>query len=198
MLKSPLIILPLLGVVVASALVADWWVGLPDGTHATYVGRQACAECHTTQHDSWVGSHHDLAMDLATEQSVLGDFDNATLEHYGVTSTMFRRDGKYFIHTEGPDGQLADFEIKYVFGVEPLQQYMVELERGESTAPNEIGKVQVLRVSWDTRAKTLVLSVAAGRRRKARCKRSDALDWGRAELEPHVRKLPQHRLSKEL
>ena len=57
------------------------------------------------------------------------------------------------INTEGPDGRMQDFEVKYVFGVEPLQQYMVELERPADAQANEIGQVQVLRVSWDSERK---------------------------------------------
>ena len=68
-------------------------------------------------------------MDLATDQTVLGDFDDATLEHDGLTSRMFRRGDRFMVHTEGEDGQMRDFEVKYVFGVDPLQQYMVEFDR---------------------------------------------------------------------
>jgi tetratricopeptide (TPR) repeat protein len=151
--RSVLAAVVLLSVAVGGALLADWWYGIPEGTQPTYVGRNKCIACHTTQFHAWANSHHDLAMDLATPQTVLGDFNDAELEHFGVTSRMFRRDGRYMIHTEGPDGQLADFEIKYVFGVDPLQQYMVEFDRPADAAAHEIGRVQVLRVSWDTRAK---------------------------------------------
>lgn len=133
--------------------LADWYYGLPADAQAAFVGRSRCIDCHQQQHADWSGSHHDLAMDLATDESVLGDFSDATLEHYGVTSRMFRRDGKFFINTEGPDGQLADFEIKYVFGVTPLQQYMVEFDRPADMPASEIARLQVLRVSWDTKAK---------------------------------------------
>ena len=92
-------------------------------------------------------------MDVATDVTVLGDFNDAELTHFGDTSRMFRRDGKFWINTEGPDGKLADFEIKYVFGVDPLQQYMVEFDRPQNMPANEIARLQVLRVSWDTRAK---------------------------------------------
>lgn len=158
MLKRPFILLLSIFVLGVGAVVADWWTAMPTESHpgykpATYVGRNTCAECHSTQHADWSGSHHDLAMDHATQASVLGDFDDAELEHYGVTSRMFRRDDKYFIHTEGPDGKMADFEVKYVFGVEPLQQYMIELERDPGLPKNQVGKVQVLRVSWDTEKK---------------------------------------------
>jgi len=33
---------------------------------ATFVGAQACGDCHTAQFDAWKGSHHALAMQPAT------------------------------------------------------------------------------------------------------------------------------------
>ncbi|MCI0359483.1 MAG: hypothetical protein L0211_13485 [Planctomycetaceae bacterium] len=146
-------ILTILSMLAAAGVWADWYYGLPEDAQATYVGRRSCIECHAPEHADWTGSHHDLAMDVATDQSVLGDFSGATLDHYGVTSRMFKRDGKFFINTEGPDGQLADFEIKYVFGVDPLQQYMVEFDRPADMPASEVARLQVLRVSWDTKAK---------------------------------------------
>src|SRR5690606_24502038 len=71
----------------------------------------------------------------------------------GVVSRLFRDGERYMIHTEGPDGEMADFEIKYVFGVSPLQQYMVEFDRTDDMADSEIARLQVLRISWDTLAK---------------------------------------------
>ena len=112
--------------------------------HAGFIGADACAKCHQKEHDSWVGSHHEQAMKIATADTVLGDFNDATFEHFGVTSRFFKKDGKYFVNTDGPDGKPADFEIKYTFGVAPLQQYLVEFERG---------KIQALTICWDTRPK---------------------------------------------
>jgi tetratricopeptide (TPR) repeat protein len=134
-------------------LVADWWIGIPGDATATYIGRHTCIECHEQEGHRFQGSHHDLAMDRATPETVLGDFSNTTLEHHGVTSRMFRRGEKYFIETEGPDGNMAEFEIKYVFGVTPLQQYMVEFDRPADMPASEIARLQVLRVSWNTREK---------------------------------------------
>lgn len=137
-----------------SLVGADWYYAMPTDTPLKYVGRTSCIECHQTQNHAWEGSDHDLAMDLASEETVLGNFDGAEIEHFGVKSRMFRQDGKYMINTEGPDGTPQDFEIKYVFGVRPLQQYMVEMEPPTpGSAPGSIGRVQVLRVSWDTTKK---------------------------------------------
>ena len=150
-LRTGIIVLVAAALLVCGGFVfADWWTCLPETTQATYVGGQACIECHQEYYDQWKGSHHDLAMDRATPETVLGDFDDVQFEHFGVKSRLFRRDGKYMVHTEGPDGQMADLEIKYVFGVTPLQQYMVEFDRRPDMPEDEIARLQVMRICWDT------------------------------------------------
>jgi len=129
---------------------ADWWICVPENTQAEYVGSDACIECHKEYYDEWKGSHHDLAMDLATPDTVLGDFNNAEIEHFGIRSRLFRENDKFMVHTEGPDGQMADFHVKYVFGVTPLQQYMVEFDRPADMPDDEVARLQVLRITWDT------------------------------------------------
>ncbi len=142
-------------VAICGALVfADWWTVLSDEeAQPTYVGRQTCLECHQEQHRKWTGSHHDLAMDRATPETVLGDFNDVEFTHHGVVSRMYRDGDRFMIRTEGPTGEMEDFEVKYVFGVTPLQQYLVEFDRTPDMAEHEIGRLQVLRISWDTERK---------------------------------------------
>ncbi|MDP2355626.1 MAG: multiheme c-type cytochrome, partial [Beijerinckiaceae bacterium] len=111
---------------------------------ARFVGSEACATCHRRETEAWRGSHHAKAMAHATEKTVLGDFNNASLDYFGLRSRMFRDGERFMIETDGPDGKLAAFVIKYTFGVEPLQQYLVEFPDG---------RVQALSVSWDSRPK---------------------------------------------
>jgi predicted CXXCH cytochrome family protein len=111
---------------------------------ATFVGSDACVGCHQGEAKLWRGSHHQQAMDHATEATVLGDFNDASFENYGVRSRFFRKDGKFLVETDGPDGKLATFEAKYTFGVYPLQQYLVEFPDG---------RVQALPIAWDSRSK---------------------------------------------
>ena len=110
----------------------------------SYVGGQVCVQCHQTEYRAWSGSHHDLAMQMATGETVLGNFDNISLLHKGVTSSFYKKDGKFMVQTEGPDGRPQDYEVKYTFGVEPLQQYLVEFPGG---------RLQALSLAWDTRPK---------------------------------------------
>ncbi len=106
----------------------------------TFVGRNECRTCHEPEFQSWLNSDHDKAMDVAADSTVLGDFDDAVFTSKGVTSRFFRRDGKYFVHTAGPGGLMADFEITHTFGHEPLQQYLV---------PFPGGRLQCLTIAWD-------------------------------------------------
>jgi tetratricopeptide (TPR) repeat protein len=139
-----------LTLVVAAWIGADWWHGVPPDARATFVGRASCIECHEAQAVAWRGSDHDLAMDLATPETVVGDFDNAALEHFGMVSRMYRDGDKFMVQTEGPDGQMHDYPIKYTFGIRPLQQYLVELDRPADLPATQEGRLQVLRISWDT------------------------------------------------
>jgi len=111
----------------------------------TYVGAKACAECHAREYDAWKGSQHALAMQKATGETVLGDFNDAEFKYGDVTSHFFKRDGKFMVNTDGADGKLADYEIKYTFGWTPLQQYLIAFPGG---------RLQALGIAWDTRPKT--------------------------------------------
>ena len=229
----------------------DWWHCLPDSVQPEYVGRQSCASCHEQECRLWEGSDHDLAMDRATPETVLGDFDNREFLHiafselwrlpddelrrlveripddvlatalqeyepppmpelgiehpsgqksrqailavladerratiqeetewkkqfarpcditaahrtirdvaaemvaagelhpdFAVRSRMFRKGGKFFVETDDREGKLREFEVKYVFGVYPLQQYLVEFPDG---------RIQCLPVAWDVKSKS--------------------------------------------
>ena len=81
-------------------------------------------------------------MQPATAKTVLGDFNDAHFSQNGRSSRFFRRSGKFWVNTEGPDGRVQDFEIRYTFGVEPLQQYLIVLPGG---------RLQALGIAWDAR-----------------------------------------------
>ncbi|APO55309.1 tetratricopeptide repeat protein [Bradyrhizobium diazoefficiens] len=110
----------------------------------SFVGSQACSGCHQAETRLWQSSQHRHAMDHATDTSVRGDFNDAAFEYAGTRSRFFRKDRKFLIETDGPDGKLATFEVKYAFGVDPLQQYLIEFPDG---------RIQALSIAWDTRPK---------------------------------------------
>lgn len=115
----------------------------PDNMYGqpTFTGGESCIECHQKEFDLWKGSDHDLAMAHATDENVLGDFNNSTFEFDGETHRFYKKDERFFVWTSGPDGEMGEFEIAYTFGYRPLQQYLV---------PFEGGRLQCLPITWDT------------------------------------------------
>ncbi|RBW64426.1 deca-heme c-type cytochrome [Vibrionales bacterium C3R12] len=109
---------------------------------ATYVGSEACIDCHSEEVEAWQGSHHDMAMKHTTDETVLGDFNDQTVTHDKKPNRFFRKGDEFWVNIEGPDGQFKDYKISYTFAFEPLQQYMVEFEDG---------RVQLIPFAWDSR-----------------------------------------------
>jgi predicted CXXCH cytochrome family protein len=119
---------------------------------AKYIGSDKCKECHWREHDSWKHTLHSKFTQLASTYTVLGDFDeNNTLSvkvttkatKYGGTNiktTMFTRDGKYYINTIGPDNEFHDYEVISVIGINKKQNYLTEF-------PN--GGIHILPAEWD-------------------------------------------------
>jgi predicted CXXCH cytochrome family protein len=134
---------------VLAVLAAAWWwrtrtdlVAPGPAPAAAYVNEAACGDCHAEQRAAWFTSHHAQAMQPATDATVAGDFDDATFTTPGGRPTRFsRRDGRFVVTTDGLDGVEADFDVRYTFGITPLQQYLLALPDG---------RLQALSVAWDT------------------------------------------------
>ena len=111
-----------------------------------FVGSETCGECHKQELHLWTGSHHQLAMQPATDAAVLGNFDGTRFPNQGLTSTFFRSGGRFMVRTDGPDGLLHDYQVQYTFGVSPLQQYLIRMPGG---------RLQSLGIAWDSRPRVL-------------------------------------------
>lgn len=109
--------------------------------HNGFVDEKRCASCHASQAAAFAKSNHAKAMAVADDSTVRANFDGARYEHDGVLTTFFKRGGRYFVRTEGPDGKQAEFQVKYTFAYEPLQQYLVDIGGG---------RLQALDIAWDT------------------------------------------------
>ena len=79
-----------------------------------FVGDQTCKSCHVKENNEWMQSHHFMAMQPASDSTVTGNFNNASFTADGVTSKFFKKDGKFFINTQGDDGSNHDYEVKYL------------------------------------------------------------------------------------
>lgn len=132
--------------VIPLAYVKAWLAGPPPvrEERAVFVGREACRECHQAAYDKWRGSYHNLAMQEANDKTVLGNFNDAAFDYFGVRSRFFKKDGKFWVHTQGPGGAMVDYEVAYTFGVWPLQQYLIRFPGG---------RLQSLTTAWDVEKK---------------------------------------------
>ena len=109
---------------------------------ATFVGSSSCQSCHEAEYRDWIGSHHELAMQIADADTVLGDFDDVSFDYFGTSTQFFTRDDGFYVRTADASGEDREFRIAYAFGVEPLQQYLIEFPGG---------RLQTLAFTWDTR-----------------------------------------------
>jgi predicted CXXCH cytochrome family protein len=107
------------------------------------LSNEGCISCHANQAKQWSKSDHAKAMAIATKETILGDFNNKTVEHYGQKAIFFIKDDVYQV-TISYDNNTQKLPIKYTFGHYPLQQYIVETEPGS---------LQIIPFAWDSRSK---------------------------------------------
>jgi predicted CXXCH cytochrome family protein len=138
-----LFISPLIRLLSVLLLVTGSCAARAQNVSASFVGSAACVACHESEHGEWLNSQHRAAMQEPTEATVLGRFDGGTFRKGAEETVFLRKDGRFIIRTPGPDGKTADFPVKYVFGLYPLQQYLVELPGG---------RLQAFGIAWDSRA----------------------------------------------
>lgn len=125
-------------------LLVVLWGGIQSvrGAEKTaFVDDALCRSCHAEIFATWQTTHHAQAMQPATAANVLGNFNNAHFADRSGETRFFTRNGQFLIHTRGGDGRMADFRVKYTFGIHPLQQYLVELPKG---------RLQAFTVAWDS------------------------------------------------
>jgi|TARA_B100000315_G_scaffold220027_1_gene222386 predicted CXXCH cytochrome family protein len=106
------------------------------------VGNTSCENCHQQEFQQWLGSDHEKSMQVVSANSVLGNFANITVSFHDIESRLYTSDNQYFIDTLDEAGQPATYQVKYTFGHDPLQQYLVELNNGH---------FQALNIAWDSR-----------------------------------------------
>ena len=125
-----------------SAAVVAEPVAPPAAAAPTYVGTARCTACHEAQAEAWQGSHHDLAMQEATPATALAPFEGETFEDESGAVRFHRVGEALRVTAPSETGEPKDYPVAYLFGVDPLQQVL--LDRGN-------GRLAALHVAWDTR-----------------------------------------------
>ena len=80
---------------IESSLVAD-----AEG----YLGDGSCTSCHEEELKVWQNSHHDLAMQELSAQTVLGNFDSIKASIDGVNYLFYRKGVDFHVHVKEIDG----------------------------------------------------------------------------------------------
>ena len=79
-----------------------------------YVSSQTCNACHPRFHASWHNSYHSKMTQLATLDSVAGDFNNVDLQHHDARYRLVQRDGEFFVGIKQSDQPDEDFHWRQI------------------------------------------------------------------------------------
>ena len=185
-------ILIALGLVLVAGVwcAADWWIAIPKDAVATYVGRESCATCHATELHRWTGSHHDRAMELATEENVVGDFDDVSLRTLWSREPLLQARRQVLGEHRRAGRRIPRLRNQIHLRHRPDAAVHGGIPRWQGAgAPRFLGHAQ--------RRVVLCLSHGRGGRTHS-ARRSAALDGHRPELEHHVRRMPFDQREEEL
>ena len=74
-----------------------------------YVTSDTCRSCHPKYHATWDASFHSKMTQIASPESVVGDFDNVQLRRGPVDFLLSEKDGRYFVSMRRaqPTGSLS-------------------------------------------------------------------------------------------
>ena len=112
------------------------------GNARGFVGSDKCLQCHQSEFSKWKTSDHGRAMQLPDEKTVLGDFDDVTVEFHDIKTKFYRLGDEFMVATTRNDGKSGVYPIEYTFGHFPVQQYLVDTGDGH---------LQALNTAWDSR-----------------------------------------------
>lgn len=114
-------------------------------TLVSFVGSEACQQCHENQYQAWTRSDHHHAFSPANMLTVKGNFDDTAIDYTDGKAVFSRNDrDEYLITVRTGNGEQV-YPVQYTLGHYPLQQYLLETEPG---------RYQVFALAWDTRSET--------------------------------------------
>ena len=101
-----------------------------------FVSSDACKECHLEQYASWHDSYHRQMTQLASQSSVIGDFEAGRVEAYGRDFVLSKRGDEYWVNMHYPDREVTadseriDRRIVMTTGAHHMQMYWFETGKG--------------------------------------------------------------------
>ncbi len=91
-----------------------------------FISSRTCRACHPREYATWHASYHRTMTQVATANSVLGDFSEVSLSLHGQDVRLFQRDGKYWaeIQEETEERtQVGEHEVVMTTGSHHMQFY---------------------------------------------------------------------------
>jgi len=106
-----------------------------------WVGSENCQSCHEDRHESWYRTYHRTMTQVATAETVLGEFDGKARTWWGMTIRPVKRNGQFwFDYYQSPQDRqpIASHRIVRTVGSHRYQQYLTRDEGrdGNSAAGN--------------------------------------------------------------
>ncbi len=116
----------------------------PQASPATFVGSETCAGCHKSEADRWHGSHTNSPCSTPTINRCSATSLTSASTITACIRVSSARTANSWSRPTVRTASSPSFEVKYTFGLDPLQQYLVEFPDG---------RLQALSLAWDTRPK---------------------------------------------
>ena len=88
-----------------------------------FVSSDSCRSCHPGQHKSWHASYHRTMTQLATAETVIGEFDGRILERDGHEFSVFKKGDKFMVNLVDDRGEIVDQPIVMTTGLHHMQVY---------------------------------------------------------------------------
>ncbi len=103
---------------------------MPNKSHDNgYVSADACRACHPQHHTSWDGSYHSSMTQVATDDTVIGSFDNVSTHGYGWKYRLFEEDGERYAEVDSKSPWAGKHRVVMTTGSHHLQYVWAETER---------------------------------------------------------------------
>ncbi len=98
---------------------------------AGYVTSDGCRACHPSEYARWHGSHHRTMTQVASPETVVGDFGDVQLVHAGIGYRL-RREHDAFLVDVLAGGRVRTLEVALTTGAHHQQVYWVSTGAGRA------------------------------------------------------------------
>ncbi len=95
-----------------------------------YVGPETCGECHPENYELWSRHPHSRMNANVGPETVLGDFDDRSVDYAGGRAEFTTEDGSYFMTLTSPDGSARRYRVTRTVGSRVTQMYVGMLVEG--------------------------------------------------------------------